>query len=59
MLLSAGLKSIEAGSFVSSKWVPQMKNSKEVFEALKKKLTLSQFNSLSALTPNKTGKKII
>mmetsp|Transcript_3898 Transcript_3898/g.5845 ORF Transcript_3898/g.5845 Transcript_3898/m.5845 type:complete len:221 (-) Transcript_3898:384-1046(-) len=55
MLLSAGLKSIEAGSFVSSKWVPQMKNSKEVFEALKKKLTLSQFNSLSALTPNKTG----
>ena len=30
-LADAGLKTIEAGSFVSPKWVPQMAGSDEVF----------------------------
>lgn len=33
-LADAGLQSIETGSFVSPKWVPQMENSGEVYEAL-------------------------
>lgn len=35
-LASAGLQVIEAGSFVSPKWVPQMANTAEVFKALNK-----------------------
>src|ERR1700733_7284463 len=33
-LVAAGLKTIEAGSFVSSKWVPQMANSGQVLKSL-------------------------
>jgi hydroxymethylglutaryl-CoA lyase len=36
MLVDAGLTSIEAGAFVSPKWVPQMASSGNVFKALKK-----------------------
>jgi len=49
-LSDAGLKNIEAGAFVSPKWVPQMADSAEVITAL----NLPHVN-LSALTPNLKG----
>ena len=49
-LAAAGLKDIEAGAFVSPKWVPQMADSSEVISAL----DLPEIN-LSALTPNLKG----
>lgn len=49
-LSDAGLKDIEAGAFVSPKWVPQMADSAEVIKAL----DLPHVN-LSALTPNLKG----
>ena len=49
-LAGAGLKDIEAGAFVSPKWVPQMADSSEVINAL----DLPEIN-LCALTPNLKG----
>ena len=49
-LAEAGLKDIEAGAFVSPKWVPQMADSSDVISAL----NLQDVN-LSALTPNLRG----
>ena len=49
-LAKAGLKDIEAGAFVSPKWVPQMADSADVINAL----NLPNIN-LSALTPNLKG----
>lgn len=49
-LADAGLKDIEAGAFVSPKWVPQMADSSDVISAL----NLPSVN-LSALTPNLRG----
>lgn len=49
-LAGAGLKDIEAGAFVSPKWVPQMADSSDVISAL----NLPNVN-LSALTPNLRG----
>ena len=49
-LAYAGLKDIEAGAFVSPKWVPQMADSSDVISAL----NLPDVN-LSALTPNLRG----
>ena len=49
-LADAGLKDIEAGAFVSPKWVPQMADSSDVISAL----NLPHVN-LSALTPNLRG----
>lgn len=49
-LVGAGLNDIEAGAFVSPKWVPQMADSNEVIS----RLTLPNIN-LSALTPNLRG----
>jgi len=49
-LAQAGLKDIEAGAFVSPKWVPQMADSADVINAL----DLPNVN-LSALTPNLKG----
>ena len=49
-LSTAGLKDIEAGAFVSPKWVPQMADSADVISAL----DLPDVN-LSALTPNLKG----
>lgn len=49
-LAGAGLKDIEAGAFVSPKWVPQMADSSKVINAL----DLPEIN-LSALTPNLKG----
>lgn len=50
-LAAAGLSHIEAGSFVSFKWVPQMAGSDEVFAALPRHHNVTY----SALTPNLQG----
>ena len=50
-LAAAGLKDIEAGSFVSPRWVPQMAGSDEVLESLSGRVDLR----LPVLVPNKTG----
>ncbi|WP_329352631.1 hydroxymethylglutaryl-CoA lyase [Vibrio natriegens] len=47
----SGLKHIEAGSFVSPKWVPQMADSDQVFAGI----TRQQDVVYSALTPNLAG----
>ena len=49
-LASCGLKNIEAGSFVSTKWVPQMAGSDEVFNQLEPSESV-----YTALTPNMRG----
>ena len=51
MLSKTGLKRIEAGSFVSPKWVPQMADSGAVFE----KISRTPSIQYSALTPNMQG----
>ncbi|MEC7470259.1 MAG: hydroxymethylglutaryl-CoA lyase, partial [Pseudomonadota bacterium] len=50
-LAKAGLNRIEAGSFVSPKWVPQMADSAEVFKGI----TRIPGVTYSALTPNDKG----
>jgi len=50
-LAAAGIKHIEAGSFVSPKWVPQMANSAEVFAGIER----DPLVIYSALTPNMKG----
>ncbi|WP_394129790.1 hydroxymethylglutaryl-CoA lyase [Shewanella maritima] len=50
-LAHAGLTRIEAGSFVSPKWVPQMADSAEVFHSLNRHSGVTY----SALTPNLKG----
>ena len=53
LLVKSGLKSIEAGSFVSPKWVPQMADSLELIHALK--LHNDNDVTFSALVPNLKG----
>lgn len=50
-LNAAGLSTIEAGSFVSPKWVPQMAGSAEVFTGIERKPGVVY----QALTPNLKG----
>ncbi len=50
-LAAAGLKTIEAGSFVSPKWVPQMADSADVLAGLKPLPGVS----LPVLVPNRKG----
>jgi hydroxymethylglutaryl-CoA lyase len=50
-LAGAGLRSIEAGAFVSPKWVPQMADTAEVLRALRKRPGVSY----SVLVPNMKG----
>jgi len=50
-LSEAGLKHIEAGSFVSPSWVPQMADSTDVFKKIKRHSDVTY----SALTPNLQG----
>lgn len=50
-LIDAGLKSIEVGSCVSAKWVPQMAQSDELFKLLPQRDELN----FSLLTPNLKG----
>lgn len=55
-LYQAGLRSIEGGSFVSPKWVPQMADSDKIFNSLKGKSHFSYPDAMfSALTPNLKG----
>ena len=49
-LIEAGLPVVEAGAFVSPKWVPQMAGSEEVFKALPKSPA-----QLPMLVPNRQG----
>ena len=51
LLTDAGLTTIEAGSFVSPKWVPQMAGSDDVFAGL----TAVTGTTYTALTPNMQG----
>ena len=50
-LAAAGLTTIEAGSFVSPKWVPQMAGTAEVFAKLSRRKGVKY----AALTPNARG----
>ena len=50
-LTAAGVSYVEAGSFVSPKWVPQMAGSDEVFEQVKRVAD----THYAALTPNMRG----
>lgn len=55
-LVGAGLRYIEAGSFVNPKWVPQMAGSDEVFERLFSQRSMSETDATyTALTPNRQG----
>lgn len=49
-LVAAGLREIEAGSFVSPRWVPRMADSAEVFARIPRGQA-----RYSALVPNRTG----
>jgi len=51
LLGESGLTVIEAGSFVSPKWVPQMADSADVFTTMKRREGITY----TALTPNLTG----
>lgn len=51
MLVGAGLRHVEVGSFVSPKWVPQMADTAALFAALARKEGVVY----SALTPNLKG----
>ncbi|HBC3412862.1 hydroxymethylglutaryl-CoA lyase [Vibrio parahaemolyticus] len=51
LLSDTGLSHIEAGSFVSPKWVPQMADSKEVMQNITQRASVTY----SALTPNLQG----
>ena len=50
-LIAAGLTSIEAGSFVSPKWVPQMADTAHVLRALSRRSGVS----FPVLVPNAKG----
>ncbi len=50
-LIAAGIKTIEAGAFVSPKWVPQMADSVEVFKSLPTHADISY----PMLVPNQRG----
>ena len=55
-LADAGLVYIEAGSFVSPKWVPQMAGSDDLFEEINRSLAPVFPNvQFSGLTPNEKG----
>lgn len=51
LLVNAGLTTIEAGSFVNPKWIPQMAGSDELFS----QLDLNSSINYPALTPNVKG----
>jgi hydroxymethylglutaryl-CoA lyase len=51
MLVEAGLKTVEAGSFVSPKWIPQMADTAAVLAGLRR----APGTSYPVLVPNMTG----
>ena len=55
-LAEAGLAHIEAGSFVSPKWVPQMAGSDNLFKEINRSIApVFPDVQFSALTPNERG----
>lgn len=54
-LYAAGLRNIEAGAFVSPKWVPQMAGSSEIFGHLNSNASKYPGAEFCALVPNKQG----
>lgn len=56
-LYAAGLRSIEAGAFVSPKWIPQMATSTDVLQTLRNRRNEGMYSGavFSALTPNMKG----
>ncbi len=61
-LIHAGLRSIEAGSFVSPKWVPAMAASEELFRRAfidSQTSSYPQDVKLSALVPNEKGMELV
>ncbi|MEO1080026.1 MAG: hydroxymethylglutaryl-CoA lyase [Pseudomonadota bacterium] len=50
-LAAAGLRTVEAGSFVSPRWVPQMADSEQIFAAIERVPGVTY----TALTPNLRG----
>lgn len=55
LLEAAGVQNIEAGAFVSPKWVPQMASTTDIFTALKNRNNGHGSTQFSALTPNIKG----
>src|SRR5690606_34088140 len=53
-LASAGIRHIEAGSFVSPKWVPQMASSDQVFQLIERRPGVTY----SALTPDRKSTRL-
>ena len=51
ILSATGIEKIECGSFVSAKWVPQMRGTNEIFE----KIIRGESVKYTALTPNLKG----
>ena len=51
ILSATGIKKIECGSFVSAKWVPQMKGTDQIFQKISRKDGVKY----TALTPNLKG----
>ena len=51
ILSSTGITKIECGSFVSAKWVPQMKETEKIFQKIRRKDGVKY----TALTPNLKG----
>ncbi|WP_396587055.1 hydroxymethylglutaryl-CoA lyase [Bermanella sp. R86510] len=54
-LAACGIRKMEAGSFVSPKWVPQMADTDKVLDALHANTKLEHNVSYSVLTPNLKG----
>ncbi|MEO1331194.1 MAG: hydroxymethylglutaryl-CoA lyase [Pseudomonadota bacterium] len=54
-LADAGLRAIEAGAFVSPKWVPQMADSPEIFRRLEAEDRMREGVAYTALAPNMKG----
>lgn len=56
LLAKAGFQEIEAGAFVSPKWVPQMADTEKIFQYIHRKLQSSHPQTeYSALVPNMKG----
>lgn len=53
-LAKAGLKHIEVGAFVSPKWVPQMENTTQVYQELRR-LKIANDVRMTGLVPNLRG----
>lgn len=58
-LLAAGVKNLEVGAFVSEKWVPQMKVTKEIVPAINQLIKKNKYLKIATpvLVPNELGMK--